>query len=238
MSKVFGAAISKEHFSKITEDIYYTYGVSQVLHKLSVEESALWIKNFIGDTIFFNKKVDLRNYIIKYFQNSELLLDNNLFLEFGVASGTSINSFAKGLQTNFFGFDTFEGMPEDWKGWNVKQGQFSSNGLLPKVEQNVRLIKGLIENTLPTFLQAHAVKKIAFIHIDTDTYAPAKTILQLCKKFFFPGTLILFDELHSYTSWKLHEYKALMEELPIDSYNFIAFSEYKQGLIKIIKAND
>ncbi|MEP6513388.1 MAG: hypothetical protein ABJA79_05940 [Parafilimonas sp.] len=47
------------------------------------------------------------------------------------------------------------------------------------------------------------------------------------------GSIILFYELHSYPSWRLHEYKALQEELSPDSYKFIAFSDYKQGMIEI-----
>lgn len=93
------------------------------------------------------------------------------------------------------------------------------NGVLPIVESNVQLVKGLIEYT--------------FCFFDTDIYSAAKTILQLCKSRLISGSIILFDELHSYPSWRLHEYKALQEELSPDSYKFIAFSDYKQGMIEI-----
>lgn len=231
----FGRIFHDNYFRKITEDKYSTYGISYVLHKKSIDESAEWIKQFICEALFFNKKSALRNYAIECLQHKKTFTDEYLFLEFGVATGTSINQFASAIKSEFYGFDTFEGMPEDWKGWNVKKGQFPNNGKFPKVADNVNLIKGLIEKTLPSFLEQHKNKKIAFIHIDTDSYAPAKTILSLCKNRLVPGSIILFDELHSYTSWQMHEYKALKEELADDSYKFIAFSEYKQGMIQIVK---
>lgn len=231
---MFGKSVSENAFTRITEDKYHTYGVSQVLHKLSIEESALWMKNYIQEAVFLHKQRDMFDYAIENISH-DYLNDDNLFLEFGVATGTSINHFAKKLQTKIYGFDSFEGLPDDWKGWNLKKGVFNRSGNMPAVESNVHLVKGLIEETLPVFLAQNPAKKIAFIHIDTDLYKPAKVILQLCKERLFPGSIILFDELHSYTSWQLHEYKALMEELPVDSYQFIAFSDYKQGLIRMIK---
>jgi len=157
-----------------------------------------------------------------------------LFFEFGVHTGTSINFLSANTTQTFYGFDTFEGMPEEWRGWNIEKGQFSMQGQFPKVNSNVTLIKGLIQDTLPLFLEQNPGKKIAFIHIDTDIYSAAKVILQLCKSRLAKNSLVLFDELHSYTSWKDHELKALQDELPEGSYNYIAFSDRKQGLIEII----
>jgi hypothetical protein len=234
ISFVFGQSISEKKFNKIAEDRYYTYGVSQRLHELAVLESAEWIHNYIDDCIIFDNKRKLYSYAVECLQRFRNQ-DDLLYLEFGVHTGTSINFFAKGISKQLYGFDTFEGMPEDWKGWNVKKGQFTMNGKFPEVQGNVELIKGLIQDTLPGFLAKHPDKKIAFIHIDTDIYAPAKTVLNLCKNRLVPGSIILFDEIHSYTSWKSHEYKALQEELQEENYKFIAFSDYKQGMIEIIR---
>lgn len=234
ISFVFGHSISEKKFKKIAEDRYYTYGISQELHQLAIKESAQWIHNYIDHCIIYDNKRKLYSYAVECLQkftNQEDLL----YLEFGVHTGTSINFFAKGISKQFFGFDTFEGMPEDWKGWNVKKGQFTMNGKFPKVEGNVELIKGLIQDTLPAFLERHPNKKIAFIHIDTDVYAPAKAVLALCKHRLIPGSIVLFDEIHSYTSWKSHEYRALKEELAEEAYRFIAFSDYKQGMIEMTK---
>lgn len=234
IASVFGQKTAEMNFTRIAEDKYDTYGVSQVLHKQSVEESAAWIKKYTGSCLLFSDKKRMYRFasqLLKKFEEAEDIL----FLEFGVQTGTSINFFSSILRHTFFGFDTFTGMPEEWTGWNVEKGQFSMNGKLPAVNSNVQLIEGLIQDTLPVFLQQNSNKKIGFIHIDTDTYTPAKIILQLCKQKFIPGTLVLFDELHSYTSWKEHEYKALHEELDENNYTYKAFSDRKQGLIEMIR---
>eukprot|EP01035_Chromulina_nebulosa_P057865 gene57865-79292_t len=168
------------------------------------------------------------DYIAEYLTKFEKD-ENALFLEFGVASGHSINYFSSKTSKTFYGFDSFEGMPEEWKGWNVVKGQFSTDGKLPKVNSNVKLIKGLVQDTIPPFLKEHPEKKIAFIHVDTDTYIPAKIILQLCKSKLASGSLILFDELHSYASWKQHEFKALQEEMNANDYTFKAIQEFDQS---------
>jgi len=66
-------------------------------------------------------------------------------------------------------------------------------GKLPVVTKNIKLIKRLFENTLPDFLNKYKNDDIAFIHIDSDLYSSAKTILsQLENK--INNTYILFDE--------------------------------------------
>ena len=44
---------------------------------------------------------------------------DNLYIEFGVFSGTSINYFSKNLKKKIYGFDSFEGLKEDWVGTTV-----------------------------------------------------------------------------------------------------------------------
>jgi hypothetical protein len=80
----------------------------------------------------------------------------------------------------------------------------------PKTRKNVTLVKGWIDETLPSFLSQQN-KQIAFSHIDTDIYETCKVILTNCRQYFTKGAIILFDELHSHTGWKQHEYKALTE---------------------------
>ena len=66
----------------------------------------------------------------------------------------SINLFSnelKGLE--IFGFDSFEGINENWYGTSKEKGTFSMHGKLP-VNSNVNLIKGLVQDTLPNFRQS------------------------------------------------------------------------------------
>lgn len=134
-----------------------------------------------------------------------------LFLEFGVYKGESINHLSK-LRPNaiWYGFDSFVGLPEAWT-LGAKAGAFSVDGKLPAVRDNVRLIKGFFEDTLPRFVAEHRGEKIALVHVDCDLYSATKTILTNMKDMIVPGTIILFDELINYHGWQGGEYKAFTE---------------------------
>jgi len=151
--------------------------------------------------------------------------------ECGVFEGRSINHMARIFaERDIFGFDSFEGLEEDWPGLPHAAGHFDLGGALPSVESNVTLTKGWVQDTIPTFLENHA-GPIAFLHVDTDTYAPAKSILSLCKPRFVPGTVVLFDELIGYPFWERAEYRALQEELGDTEYRFIAFSSMQAAIV-------
>jgi hypothetical protein len=61
-----------------------------------------------------------------------------LALEFGVWSGRTINLIADrvGPSRTVHGFDSFEGLPEDWIGV-YSEGYFHTGGTLPYVRSNV-----------------------------------------------------------------------------------------------------
>ena len=77
---------------------------------------------------------------------------NTLWLEFGVASGKTINYISKFTNDTVYGFDSFEGLPEKWRN-GFDKGCFNRNGNLPKVNKNVTLIKGWFDETLPNFIE-------------------------------------------------------------------------------------
>jgi len=121
---------------------------------------------------------------------------NTLWLEFGVATGYTINYISKFTQNTVYGFDSFEGLPEDWRP-GFLQGMFSRGGELPKVNQNVELIKGLFQDTLPDFVNAHP-QKVSFIHMDADLYSSTKYIFDVLKDSLDEDCVIVFDELINY----------------------------------------
>jgi hypothetical protein len=133
---------------------------------------------------------------------------NGLHLEFGVATGNTINYISKFTKI-VHGFDSFEGLPEDWRE-GFEKGKFSRNGELPNVEKNVILIKGLFQETLKNFL-INENKKISFIHIDCDLYSSTKYVLDECLPYFDDSCLIIFDELVNYKGYQDGELKALDE---------------------------
>jgi len=155
---------------------------------------------------------------------SKVLIPGGLYLEFGVHDGTTVNFTATIVNPNkVYGFDSFEGLPEDWeRGNNVyKKGHFDLKGELPKVEDNVELIKGFFEDSLKPWLKEHS-QVISFLHIDCDLYSGAKYVLKTLNHLIAPGTVIVFDELCDwkdsdiYPAWREGEWKALNEWLKED----------------------
>jgi hypothetical protein len=121
---------------------------------------------------------------------------DTLWLEFGVASGYTINYISRFTSDNVFGFDSFEGLPEKWRdGFDV--GAFSRNGDLPIVNSNVVLIKGWFNETLENFIKTQN-KKVSFIHMDADLYSSTKYIFNTLKDYLDKDCVIVFDELVNY----------------------------------------
>ena len=138
---------------------------------------------------------------------------NELFLEFGVYSGRTINYIAGKLDgKQVHGFDSFLGLPEDWRpGYHV--GTFDMEGNLPYVNDNVILHKGWFNETLPEFIKEVGTQKCSLIHIDCDLYSSTKTIFEFLEKNITIGTILMFDELVGYFGWQADEYRALEEFL-------------------------
>ncbi len=167
--------------------------------------------------------------------------DGSLF-EFGVFKGSSLNFFAdilerKNDKRKIVGFDSWKGFSEEWSGINnrYKVNTFDQSGSKPKEKQNTFLVDGFIEKTLPNYIERNKIESIAFIHIDTDTYTPAKVVLTSLKPFFKSGTIILFDEFCGYPNWRSHEFKALNEVLASSEYEFLGFA-HNGNIATLIKA--
>lgn len=154
-------------------------------------------------------------------------------LEFGVYKGITINHMAEAApERQFFGFDSFEGLPEEWAGSRSSEINFNRGGKPPRVRSNVTLIKGWFNETLPPFLTSNT-GPIAFLHIDCDLYSSTKTVLDLVAGRLAPGCVIVFDEFFNYKGYEQHEYKAFFEwvEAHQATYRFIAYSGQQVSVI-------
>jgi len=144
--------------------------------------------------------------------------ENTLWLEFGVFEGYTINYFSKYTVDNVYGFDSFEGLPEKWRD-GFDKGAFNIDGVLPQVNNNVKLIKGWFNETLDTFIQEHN-KKISFIHIDCDIYSSTKYIFDTLAKYIDNGCIIVFDELLNYDGFEEGELLAFYEFVQKNNVKF------------------
>jgi methyltransferase family protein len=148
------------------------------------------------------------------------------YLEFGVFTGGTIRFMARRVRNGIFhGFDSFEGLPEAWAGFNLGRSAFNRHGRLPRVPANVRLYPGWFHQTLPQWLESNP-GPVAFIHIDCDIYSSTKTIFAQLSERIVPGTIILFDEYFNFPNWEMHEFKAFQEYIGEHrlTYRYLAFA--------------
>lgn len=148
------------------------------------------------------------------------------YLEFGVFTGGTIRFMARRLRNRtLHGFDSFEGLPEAWAGFNLGRNAFDRRGRLPRVPANVKLYPGWFDQTLPQWLDANP-GPVAFVHIDCDIYTSTKTIFTQLADRIVPGTIVLFDEYFNFPNWEAHEFKAFQEFITERqmTYQYLAFA--------------
>lgn len=145
-----------------------------------------------------------------------------LFLEFGVYSGNSIKIIAENTPNIVYGFDSFEGLPEDW--YIHSKGHFACDPPID-VPNNVELVIGWFDKTLPEFVRSH-LESVSFMHIDCDLYSSTKCIFDNFKHKFVDGSIIVFDEIYGYTGYEHHEYKAFQEFLEETQFGWECIGKY------------
>lgn len=126
-----------------------------------------------------------------------------LYLEFGVASGNSMrywSALLKNPASRLHGFDTFNGLPQDWHPGGEK-GAYSTNGHSPEInDPRVQFFIGLFEDTLPRYTPPQGYETLV-INIDCDLYyidcdlcPSAAFVLKSLNPYFRSGTFLYFDE--------------------------------------------
>jgi hypothetical protein len=208
--------------------LFHPYRAMQVR---ALEETADFIAQKMPDALAFDTPKELLAHALS------LAPRTGLYAEFGVNSGGSINFIAKtAAAQTIHGFDSFEGLPENWGGNNMAAGYFNRGGAFPKVRANVKLHRGWFNDSLPPFLAGHT-DPAAFLHIDCDIYSSTVTILACFKDRIVPGTVIVFDEYFNYPNWKAHEHKAFEEFIERTGYRFeyLAYS-FRQMSVRILPA--
>ena len=155
------------------------------------------------------------------------------YLEFGVCHGTSLSCMHQALKeldltnTRIFGFDSFEGLPENARLEGNKYfapGAFSSS--LEKTKhfltrkgidwKKTFLIKGWYSDTLTEDLkQKYHIIKASVIMIDVDIYSSTVEALNFCKTLIKDTAIIFFDDWYTfgYAEKNLGEKKAFDEFL-------------------------
>lgn len=238
-------ALSKQHIAMNQEFLGIAGGKNSVAQSLRIHlrqlagmQTAQFIVDKMPTVKTFENKSDesfiVAEEYLRYVLSQVEAGADDLFLEFGVFGGRSITLSAWTLPDKiFYGFDSFEGLPENFR-YDWAKGSFDMRGVEPIVPENVRLIKGWFNETLPPFVKNHP-QKCAYIHVDCDLYSSTKTIFDNLKNQIGAGTIIAFDEYFNYPGWQEYEYKAFMEfvaENDID-FEYIARTDYEQAAVRI-----
>ena len=162
---------------------------------------------------------------------AELSERSRPFYEFGVWMGDSFKYLMRHFQKGF-GFDTFEGLPEDWR--SVPKGSYSSFGKIPKIKGG-EFIVGRFEESLPNFFEIER-PKASLINFDADLYASTLCALSYCNSVIDEKTILIFDEFIINYDWEKDEFKASNEfcEMHGLGYEVIAISLYtKQVMLRL-----
>ncbi|HRY32823.1 MAG TPA: class I SAM-dependent methyltransferase [Bacteroidales bacterium] len=143
----------------------------------------------------YSKRYLLYQYVVDQFKLYGEAVD---YLEFGVSGGFSFKWWVAACphpETKFFGFDTFQGLPEDWG--TYQKGEMSAQ--VPQIEDNrVTFIAGLFQETLPVFLQSGRIgnKRRKIIHLDADLFTATLFTLTSLAPHLRKGDILFFDEFN------------------------------------------
>lgn len=158
---------------------------------------------------------------------------DGMALEFGVYKGRTLHviATARGNQ-QVFGFDSFQGLPEDWRS-GLPAGTFATDNIpdIPGAE----LVVGWFADTLPDFL-AHHPGPVSFLHVDADLYSSAVTVFTHVGPRLRPGSVIVFDEYFNYPGWQRHEHRAWQEFVAAAAleFQYVAYTGNNEQVALVI----
>src|SRR5665213_2973797 len=113
--------------------------------RVAAEDSASFVVSHAPKARGYANKFDLLDAALRSAK------PNGLCCEFGVFEGRTINHIASRWKGKVHGFDSFDGLPEDWRA-DFNAGRFKLEQL-PQVSANVDLHKGLFHDSIPGFAQ-------------------------------------------------------------------------------------
>ncbi len=183
---------------------------------------------FIYKNLINTHKIYTRDQILSY-ASQEAKHISGCICEFGVFQGYTLKLLSNfNPEKNIYGFDSFEGLPSDWRSGFLK-GEFKTTIPLFN-ESNIALYKGWFSDTIPSFI-SEKNEKISLLHIDCDLYESTRCVFDHLWDHLADGAIIVFDEYFNYPGWEDHEHKALSEV----KGNFIYLAYNPQGQQVIIK---
>jgi Macrocin-O-methyltransferase (TylF) len=203
-------------------------------------DRANWEARLYSTVSKFPSAVELPTCGDLYRYVSRELLDDGAktidYLEFGVYRGETFREWCalnRNPHSRFFGFDSFEGLPEDWNPRQPK-GAFDTGGRAPELDDaRAQFVVGLFQDSLPGFLRSYQAHDQLVLHIDCDLYSSTLYCLSSLDRVIGQGTVIIFDEFYD----SLHEYRALTDYCSayMRAYRLIAHTkDFVQAAVTIV----
>ena len=157
------------------------------------------IKNTRNDFFTFKRHYPKRYKLYRYVSERFDLINNPFtYIEFGVAGGHSFRwwvSQSSHASCRFYGFDTFEGLPEAWGTFNKSDMSAS----MPAIDDTrVKFFKGLFQDTIPEFLRGYdqTNEMLKIIHLDADLFSSTLHALTSIAPYLRKGDILIFDEFN------------------------------------------
>jgi hypothetical protein len=161
------------------------------------------------------------------------------YFEFGVSGGHSFKWWVeknRNPDSQFFGFDTFEGMPEEFGSFG-KGSMAATIESLPVQDSRARFYKGLFQETLVPFLENYRSEKRKLVHLDADLFTATLFSLSQLYRFLRDGDILMFDEF-AVPKHEFQAFKIFTESFYLDYEVIGAANNYLFLAIKIKNKND
>jgi len=192
-------------------------------------ELGAWLKKH-PCKVYLNNREELYKYVNTFIKNAPIC-----YLEFGVEKGRSMNKWLQinnNYNSQFFGFDTFTGLPEKWATFvrTLPAGTFDTKERKPCIhDKRVRFIKGLFQMSLPKFFLSFKTNLRIIVHLDADLYS--STLYGLCKidPYLKTGSILIFDDFTTAN----HDFRAFYDYSTAFNRNYKVLAISKPSYRKI-----
>jgi hypothetical protein len=173
---------------------------------ISAQDQQGIYNDFYSPSRDYSKRYKLYQYLIDTLKLNDESFD---YLEFGVCEAHSFRWWVKNCNhpgSRFYGFDTFEGLPEQW-------GAFAKGDMIAGIpiidDSRVKFEKGLFQETVPPFLANQHLTKgnRKILHLDADLFTSTLYALTSLAPYLKKGDILIFDEFnvpnHEFFAFKI-----------------------------------
>lgn len=193
-------------FGWLNRPLLLFYNIIRLTKWISDQDKQNILNDFYSAKRDYSKRYKLYQYIVEKLNLKNEPID---YLEFGVSGAFSFKWWLENCineENSFYGFDTFEGLPEKWG--TFSKGEMAAN--IPDMEDSrAHFIKGLFQETLHKFLKNQNLEngKRKVLHLDADLFSSTLYVLTSMAPFIRRGDILIFDEFnvpnHEFFAFKI-----------------------------------